>query len=40
MMHVSTKTVETYRARIKNKLSLASNNELIRSAVEWVLQNQ
>jgi DNA-binding NarL/FixJ family response regulator len=38
-MHVSTKTVETYRARIKDKLNLGSHNDLIRRAVEWVLQN-
>jgi DNA-binding NarL/FixJ family response regulator len=39
-MHVGRKTVDTFRARIKSKLNLASNNELIRCAVEWVLQNR
>jgi DNA-binding NarL/FixJ family response regulator len=38
-MHISTKTVETYRARIKEKLNLDSHNDLMRRAVEWVLQN-
>lgn len=35
-MHVSVKTVETYRARIKEKMQLESNNDLIRKAVQWV----
>jgi len=38
-MQLSIKTVETYRARIKQKLNMTSRTELIRSAVEWVLQN-
>ena len=38
-MHVSPKTVETYRARIKEKLNLSSGTELIRLAVQWVLEN-
>jgi DNA-binding NarL/FixJ family response regulator len=37
-MGVSPKTVETYRARIKQKLNLRKNNELIRSAVEWLVK--
>lgn len=37
-MHVSTKTIETYRARIKDKLCIATHNELVCRAVEWVLQ--
>jgi DNA-binding NarL/FixJ family response regulator len=36
-MHVSTKTVDTYRARIKEKLGLRNGNELIHNAVQWVL---
>jgi DNA-binding NarL/FixJ family response regulator len=36
-MHVSPKTVETYRARIKEKLQLANATELIQHAVQWVL---
>ena len=38
-MHVSPKTVETYRARIKEKLSLASINEVIHRATQWVVEN-
>lgn len=37
-MHVSAKTVETYRARIKEKLGIDRHGELVRQAVEWVLQ--
>jgi DNA-binding NarL/FixJ family response regulator len=36
-MHVSPKTVDTYRARIKEKLGLRNGTELIHSAVQWVL---
>ena len=35
-MHVSVKTVETYRAHIKEKLKLRSAPELMRFAVDWV----
>ena len=35
-MHVSVKTVETYRAHIKEKLKLKSAPELMRFAVNWV----
>lgn len=35
-LHLSVKTVETYRANIKNKLNLKNNTELIRHAVQWV----
>lgn len=38
-MRVSPKTVETYRARIKEKLHLNSGPELIRRAVEWRLED-
>jgi len=34
-MHVSHKTVETYRARIKEKLGLMNAVELIQHAVQW-----
>jgi DNA-binding NarL/FixJ family response regulator len=34
-MHLSLKTVETYRARIKEKLDLKSATELIQRAVLW-----
>lgn len=39
-MHLSIKTVETYRARIKTKLHLDSSTELVRHAVQWSLDNQ
>jgi DNA-binding NarL/FixJ family response regulator len=35
-MHLSVKTVETYRARIKEKLSLADADELLQYAIKWV----
>ena len=33
---VSVKTIESYRANIKEKLQLASGSELVRHAVQWV----
>jgi DNA-binding NarL/FixJ family response regulator len=36
-LHVSPKTVETYRARIKEKLNLTSATELVRRALQWEL---
>jgi len=35
-LHLATKTVESYRARIKEKLNLASATELMQHAVQWV----
>lgn len=35
-LHLSVKTVESYRARIKEKLNLESGNELMKHAVQWV----
>ena len=35
-MHVSVKTVETYRAHIKQKLHLTTAPELMRVAIEWL----
>ncbi len=35
-LHLSVKTVESYRARIKAKLNLASATELMQHAVQWV----
>lgn len=35
-LHLSIKTIETYCARIKDKLVLENSNELIRYAVQWV----
>ena len=39
-LHLSPKTVETHREHIKSKLDLKNNNELVRHAVQWVLENQ
>jgi DNA-binding NarL/FixJ family response regulator len=36
-MHVSTKTVESYQAHIKEKLALRNARELVQYAVEWSL---
>jgi len=38
-LHVSVKTVDTYRARIKEKMHLSTGNELMRKAVQWVEGN-
>jgi len=35
-LHLSVKTVESYRARIKSKLNLDNATELMRYAVQWV----
>ena len=35
-LHLSVKTVETYRAHIKEKLNLSNASELVRAAVQWV----
>lgn len=35
-LHLSVKTVESYRARIKTKLGLGSGTELMKHAVAWV----
>lgn len=35
-LHLSVKTVESYRARIKTKLNLGSAAELMQHAVQWV----
>jgi DNA-binding NarL/FixJ family response regulator len=37
-MHVSPKTVETYRARIKEKLGLSNSTELIQRAAQWIVE--
>jgi DNA-binding NarL/FixJ family response regulator len=38
-LHLSPKTVESHRENIKRKLDLANHNELMRSAVQWVLEH-
>lgn len=35
-LHLSIKTIETYRAHVKDKLDLRDANELLRAAIEWV----
>jgi len=35
-LHVSVKTVETYRANIKEKLNLKNATELMKHAVHWI----
>ena len=35
-LHLSVKTIETYRAHIKDKMGLQDANELLRSAIQWV----
>ncbi len=37
-LHLSVKTIETHREKIKRKLRLKSGHELTRSAVQWVLE--
>lgn len=39
-MHVSSKTVDTYRARIKEKLGLSNVTELVQRATQWVLERK
>jgi DNA-binding NarL/FixJ family response regulator len=38
-LHLSVKTVETYRDRIRQKLGLSDGAELARSALQWTLKN-
>ena len=38
-LHLGITTIDTYRARIKEKLGLRNGNELQRRAIEWVQQN-
>jgi DNA-binding NarL/FixJ family response regulator len=38
-LHVSVKTIETYRDRIRQKLSLEDGTELAHYATQWVLEN-
>jgi DNA-binding NarL/FixJ family response regulator len=39
-LHLSVKTVETYRDRIRQKLDLADGTRLIHYATKWVLENE
>jgi DNA-binding NarL/FixJ family response regulator len=38
-LHLSIKTVETYRDRIRQKLDLADGAALVHHATQWVLEN-
>ena len=38
-LHLSVKTIETHRRHIKDKLSLHSGTELVRTAIMWTLEN-
>jgi len=38
--HVSIKTVEAYRANIKENLKLKSSAELVQHAIHWVLSGE
>lgn len=38
LLHLSVKTIETYRAHIKEKLGLANATQLVRYAAQWVGQ--
>lgn len=38
-LHLSVKTVETYRARIKEKLDLADASELLKFSIKWCSSN-
>jgi DNA-binding NarL/FixJ family response regulator len=39
-LHLSVKTIETYRESIKAKLNLSSSTELTRHAVQWALETK
>jgi DNA-binding NarL/FixJ family response regulator len=38
-LHLSVKTVETYRDRIRQKLDLSDGTQLVHYATQWVLEN-
>ena len=38
-LHLSVKTIETYRDRIRQKLDLSDGTELAHYATQWVLEN-
>jgi DNA-binding NarL/FixJ family response regulator len=39
-LHLSVKTVETYRDRIRQKLDLRNGTKLAHYATQWVLESQ
>jgi DNA-binding NarL/FixJ family response regulator len=38
-LHISVKTVESYQAHIKEKLSLKNGRELVQRAIQWIVSN-
>jgi DNA-binding CsgD family transcriptional regulator len=39
-LHISVKTVESYQAHIKDKLSLKNARELVQRAIQWTVANK
>lgn len=39
-LHLSVKTIETYRAHIKEKLGFHDSEEMVRFAIDWVAQQE
>jgi DNA-binding NarL/FixJ family response regulator len=39
-LHISVKTVESYQAHIKEKLSLKNGRELVQRAIQWIVSNK
>ena len=39
-LHISVKTVESYQAHIKEKLSLKNARELVQRAIQWMVQSK
>ena len=39
-LHLSVKTIEAHREKIKKKLKLVSGSELTRYAVQWTLEQE
>jgi DNA-binding NarL/FixJ family response regulator len=39
-LHLSVKTIETYRDRIRQKLDLCDGRQLTKTAIEWVLRSE
>ncbi|HPJ99094.1 MAG TPA: LuxR C-terminal-related transcriptional regulator, partial [Candidatus Hydrogenedentes bacterium] len=37
-LHLSRKTIETYREKIKEKLNIISGSQLVQRAVQWMLE--
>jgi DNA-binding CsgD family transcriptional regulator len=39
-LRISVKTVESYQAHIKEKLSLTNARELVQRAIQWMIDNK